>query len=177
MDRLNWYWSRLLDSLPWLTFLAWLSVFTLVVASGYLLLLLQRPPPETVVAAVTSDAAEKTEPQRIISPDLQLVDAAPELAQVTHAIATLYGLAAQHKLDLEEVVYQDLQQQDEPLLRYSVDFTVTQTYPLIKAFVLDMLSAMPYLALEKMQLEREDIKGPKIEAQLTFRLFLERDNE
>jgi hypothetical protein len=177
MDRLNWYWARVLDNLPWLSILAWLSVFSLVVASGYLLLLLQRPPPEAVVAAVSPEAPGQMQIQRKVAPDLQLVNAAPELAQVTHAIATLYGLAAQHKLDLQEVVYQDQQQQDEPLLRYSVDFNVTQSYPLIKAFVLDMLAAMPYLALEKIQLEREDIQSPQIEAQLTFRLFLERDNE
>lgn len=178
MDRLNWYWSRLLDSLPWLTFLAWGSVLVLVVASGYLLMLLQRPPLETVVSADSPVEIQKAESQVLrVSPELQLLTAAPELAQVTKAIATLYQLAEQHQLNLQEVVYQDQQQQDEPLLRYSVDFTVTQSYPLIKAFVLDMLAAMPYLALEQIQLEREDINNPQIQARLTFRLFLERDNE
>jgi len=178
MDRLNWYWSRLLDSLPWLTLLAWGSVLVLVVASGYLLTLLQRAPLEAAISADSPVKIQKAESQVLrVSPELQLLEAAPELAQVTKAIATLYQLAEQHQLNLQEVMYQDQQQQDEPLLRYSVDFTVTQSYPLIKAFVLDMLAAMPYLALEQIQLEREDINNPQIQARLTFRLFLERDNE
>lgn len=180
MDRLNWYFSRLIDSVPWLTMMAWSSVGVLVLASGYLLLLLQRPPVDvnaTQLSSVTSENVQQVEPRIIVSPESALIQAVPELGQVTKAIATLYRLAAQHQLILQEVVYQDQQQQDESLLRYSVDFTVTQSYPLIKAFVLDMLAAMPYLALDQIKLEREDINSPQIEAQLRFRLFLERENE
>lgn len=178
MDRLNWYVSRLLDSVPWLTMLAWGSVGVLVLTSGYLLLLMQRPPiDETQLSPVTPVDVQGVEPRTLVSPESALLQAVPELGEVTKEIATLYRLAAQHQLTLQEVVYQDQQQQGESLLRYSVDFTVTQSYPLIKAFVLDMLAAMPYLALEQIKLEREDINSPQIEAQLRFRLFLERENE
>jgi|GEM_PF-4444422 len=176
MDRLNWYVSRLLDSVPWLTMLAWGSVGVLVLTSGYLLLLMQRPPmDETQLSPVTPVDVQDVEPRTLVSPESALLQAVPELGEVTKEIATLYRLAAQHQLTLQEVVYQDQQQQGESLLRYSVDFTVTQSYPLIKAFVLDMLAAMPYLALEQIKLEREDINSPQIKAQLRFRLFLERE--
>lgn len=177
MDRLNWYVSRLIDALPWLTMLAWGSVVVLVITSGYLVTLRQRVPVEPVISTVEPSDTTVSQPQITLSPELQILHDLPELPEVTKAIATLYGFAAQHQLKLQEVVYQDQQLKDEPLLRYSVDFTVTQTYPRIKAFVLDMLASMPYLALEQIQMERDDIQAAQIEARLRFRLFMERDNE
>ncbi len=176
MSRLHWYLSRRLDRLPILTLFAWLSVLTLVAAMIWLLTLIQNQPVEQTVSP-----ADKTESvTAVIRPGQQtgdeLLAGAPKLAQITLAIETLYRVAEQHQLRLQEVVYQDQHTQGEPLVQYAIDFSVQQRYPQIKAFLTQLLATLPYLALEQVSFERHDIQGGQIQSHFRFKLFLEREN-
>lgn len=174
MSRLHWYLSRRLDQLSVLTLLAWLSVIALIIAVFWLVSLLRTPPVEQVqqpdeveqsVTVVTSNASS------------DLLSGAPKLVQVTKAVETLYQTATQHQLTLEEVVYQDQQSENKQLVQYAIDFGVQQSYPRIKAFMTELLAALPYLALEQVSFERDDINNGQIQSHLRFKLFLDREDE
>lgn len=178
MNRLRWYLARRLDQLPVLTVLAWLSVVMLIAAMIWLLALVQSQPehiaePQTETAV--PDTVTIVTPKR--SSEAELLSGAPKLVQVTSAIDTLYRLSDQHQLNLEEVMYQDQHVPGEPLVMYSIDFDVKQGYPQIKAFITDLLAAIPYLALEQVSFEREDIHDRQIQSHFRFKLFLEREHE
>lgn len=175
MNRLNWYLTRKLEQLPVLTLLAWLSVITLIAAMLWLFLLTRAPEPEETQQ--TAPVEKTTTIISATSSSDELLAGAPKLVQVTNAVETLYRVAQQHQLSLEEVVYQDQQSRDKRLVQYAIDFRVEQSYPRLKAFLIELLAALPYLALEQVSFEREDIQNGQIQSHFRFKLFLERENE
>lgn len=176
MSRLNWYLSRQAEALPVLTLLAWLSMLTVIALLFWLFLLTSQTP-----QMQPKQAVDTTETTTVIvttaSPDKALLAGAPKIVQVTTAIQQLYKVADQHRLNLEEVVYQDQQTKGEPLLQYAIDFTVKQSYPELKAFMTELLAALPYLALEQVSFEREDINTNELLSRFRFKLFLESEHE
>lgn len=173
MNRLNWFISRRLERLPLLTLMAWLSLIALLIASVWLVILARTPMPES------EDSLEKVQNTVTVvtaNPSSELLSGAPKLVQVTHAVETLYRVARQHQLTLEEVIYQDQQSQSKALVEYLIDFQVQQSYPRVKAFVTELLAALPYLALEQISFERNEIENAQIQSRMQFKLFLERDD-
>ncbi len=172
MNRLRWYLARQGDRIPLLTLLAWLTVISLIAAMLWLFMLKSIPEP-----VQQSETQQNNQVQTLIQPSSEvLLAGAPKLVQVTRSLEILYQLAEQHQLSLEEVVYQDRPTQDSVLLEYAIDFRVQQTYPRIKAFITELLVAIPYLALEQISFEREDINSNQIQSHCRFKLFLERGN-
>lgn len=173
MNRLNWFFSRRLEQLPLLTITAWVSVIALLLAGIWLMILSRTPMPQTV------EKPENTQNAVTVvttNPSNELLSGTPKLVQVTNAVETLYRVAQQHQLNLEEVIYQDHQSQTKALVEYLIDFRVDQSYPRIKAFVTELLIALPYLALEQMSFERDEIDNERVQSHLRFKLFLEKDN-
>lgn len=176
MSSLRWYLSRRADALPLLSLLAWLAVFCAVALMVWLFMLQNQPSPH----ASSTDSAPSEQVTVItprVSQDEALLAGAPKAVQVTSAIQILYQVAQRHQLRLEEVVYQDQQAKNHPLIQYAIDFTVEQGYPELKAFMTELLAALPYLALEQVSFEREDIETNTVTSRFRFKLFLERDHE
>lgn len=174
MNRLHWFLARRFDELPILSLMAWLSVLILIVVLIWLVVETQSQP-EQMTAIETDETVTIISSDK--SPDAELLAGAPKLAQVTHAIDTLYRVSSQHQLNLQEVLYQDQLVPGEPLVIYSIDFDVEQTYPQIKAFLSELLATLPYLALDQVSFEREDIKDTVIKSHFRFKLFLDREHE
>jgi hypothetical protein len=176
MNRLSWYLARRQDHLSLLTVLAWLSVLLLIAAMFWLFSLLQlRPAEQNMPSSGPEETVTLIMPER--EAGHQLLTSAPKLVQVTQAIETLYQVAAAHQLSLQEVVYQDQQTEGETLVIYAIDFNVQQAYPQLKEFLIDLLAALPYLALEQVSFERKDIAQTQIQSHFRFKLFLEREHE
>lgn len=175
MNRLHWYFSRQLEKIPVLTLLAWLSLITLLATLLWLFLLSRTPQPIQTEQANQVDKTVTVLTSTTSSEDL--LEGAPKLMQVTNAVEILYRVAQQHQLMLEEVVYQDQQSKDKQLVQYAIDFSVEQSYPRIKAFLIELLAALPYLALEQISFERDDIQNGQIQSHFRFKLFLDREDE
>lgn len=174
MNRLHWFLSRQLEKIPVLTLLAWLSVIALIIVMFWLIVLMRTPQPAQSMAP---EQVEKTFTSVTSNASSDLLSGAPKLIQVTHAVEALYRVAEQHQLVLEEVIYQDQQSRDKSLVEYAINFRVMQSYPRLKAFMIELLAALPYLALEQISFERDDIQKGQIQSHFRFKLFLERENE
>jgi len=176
MNRLNWFVARKLDSFPILSIIAGLSVVLLIAVLVWFLITVNSVSTsehtQSQQVATTTIMAETPE-----SPVNAVLSAAPQVKQVTFAIETLFRVASKHQLTLEEVMYQSQDTKNTPLLIYAIDFSVEQTYPRIKAFITDLLQALPYLALEQVSFEREEIRTSQIRSDLRFILFMDKDHE
>ena len=94
----------------------------------------------------------------------------PALAQRASKVDDLMALVAQHQLQLDEVSYKTEANNDAPLSRYMLTFSVFASYPEIHQLLNDILTQMPFVAIESLQLNRESVLDEIVEAriQLTF---------
>jgi hypothetical protein len=170
MNRLRWYLLRSLERIPVITLMAWAALIALVWVTVFLLLPSQHQ----------LNTAKKNEPVaamvRVVKPPASATEnflqGVPEVRQVAEAIHTIFRLADNHRIKIEEIVYRDEIKSGEPVLRYVIDFSVQDRYPRIKAFLSGLLAAMPYLALQQISFEREHISDDQVQVNLKFNLFL-----
>ena len=94
----------------------------------------------------------------------------PALAQRATKVDDLMALVAQHQLQLDEVSYKTEANNGAPLSRYMLTFSVFASYPEIHQLLNDILTQMPFVAIESLQLNRESVLDEIVEAriQLTF---------
>lgn len=176
MNRLNWIIARQFDRLPLLTMLAWLSVILLVlIMVWFFMLFATTPSSDNSQRQPVGDTTVIT-PAPLSSVN-DVLSSAPQVKQVTDVIETMFRLASKHQINLEEVVYQNQDDTTLPLIRYSIDFSVEQSYPRIKVFITDLLQQLPYLALDQVSFEREEIQSRRIHSRLRFILFMGKDHE
>jgi hypothetical protein len=89
------------------------------------------------------------------------------------ALRRLFDAADQVGLDLDRGEYRLTEVKDAHLRRYQLSLPVYGGYPEIRAFVAQALNADPALALDAIQLRRDRIETPDLEALLNFTLYLE----
>lgn len=98
----------------------------------------------------------------------------PALAPaVAAALRRLFDAAGQAGLELDQGEYRLTEVKDANLRRYQFSLPVAGGYPEIRAFVAQALNADPALALTAIQLRRDRIESPDLEALLNFTLYLE----
>jgi Tfp pilus assembly protein PilO len=90
----------------------------------------------------------------------------PALAQRASKVDDLMALVAQHQLQLDEVSYKTEANNDEPLSRYMLTFSVFASYPEIHQLLNDILTQMPYVAIDSLQLNRENVLDEIVEARI-----------
>jgi hypothetical protein len=173
MNKIRWYVYRSMDQLPILTVLAWLGLIAVIV----LTVLLWLPSQQQIVRTDLPGSVPKT----IHMPTLKMTQldtffsAVPRVEQVSQSIETLFAVAVNYNISLQEVIYQDEIKSGEPILHYAIDFTVQNSYPNIKAFLTALLVAIPYLALEQISFERDDIEASQIQTNFKFKLYLDHE--
>ena len=115
-------------------------------------------------------------------PDVEIMKTAPAStflmslpssdAMLTTQLQTIFDHAEKHHLDLGEVAYKRDRKQGEKAEQYHMDFSVEATYPAIKAFVSDVLIALPYVSLDQLILKRENVQSDSVLADVRFTLHL-----
>lgn len=90
----------------------------------------------------------------------------PALAQRASKVDDLMALVAQHQLQLDEVSYKTEANNDAPLSRYMLTFSVFASYPEIHQLLNDILTQMPFVAIESLQLNRENVLDEIVEARI-----------
>ena len=95
-----------------------------------------------------------------------LTEDVPELLGRIHVAAT------QNQLLLKKGEYKLSREADFRLARYDVTLPVSGDYARVRGFVNDVLQAVPSAALEELNLKRESVDQPELEATVRFSLFL-----
>ena len=119
--------------------------------------------------ALKSQASQATHLQAPISQANHMdnyVKQFPALAQRASKVDDLMALVAQHQLQLDEVNYKTEANNDEPLSRYMLTFSVFASYPEIHQLLNDILTQMPFVAIESLQLNRESVLDEIVEARI-----------
>ena len=115
--------------------------------------------------------------QRPATPTEQLsafYGAFPRGGTIPDWLDKIYGIADQQKLDLDVGEYSLAQARAGRLDEFRIVFPVKGSYPQIRAFIGAALATAPALALDSLILKREKVSDGRIEARITFRLYLEK---
>jgi Tfp pilus assembly protein PilO len=96
----------------------------------------------------------------------------PLTENVPELLGRINRSARQHQLVLEKGEYKLSNEPDFRLARYQVTLPVSGDYTQVRAFVNDVLQAVPSASLEELTLKREAIDQPALEARVRFTLFL-----
>jgi Tfp pilus assembly protein PilO len=85
----------------------------------------------------------------------------------------LVGLAQSSGLSLNDGEYKATQDKVGKLVRYQMALRVQGSYPQIRKFLTDLPGALPIVALENVQFERQKVGDTNVEAKLKLVLYLE----
>jgi len=96
----------------------------------------------------------------------------PVIESLPELLGNMQAAARANDLQLEKGEYRLSQDRDFPLARYQVTLPVRGTYPQVRGFVNDVLDAVPAVALEDLELKREQASDPQLEARVRFTVFL-----
>lgn len=102
------------------------------------------------------------------------LDQFPRPEALSQELQTIFDTAEGYGLQLDEVSYRKVRKQDERLERYLVDFAVNAPYPDSRAFLGDVLSTIPSVALDQLSLTRDDVKSSEVHVRVRLTLFLAR---
>lgn len=97
----------------------------------------------------------------------------PVEGQTPQLLEKLVALAANHGLSLNDGEYKATRDKVGRLVRYQVTLQVRGQYPQIRKFLTDLPDALPFVALENVQLERQKVADSKLEAKIKLLFYLE----
>ncbi|MCO6427334.1 type 4a pilus biogenesis protein PilO [Nitrosomonas communis] len=96
----------------------------------------------------------------------------PNLDSSPYWIKELDKVAKKRGIELSGSEYRLMQEQGAKLARYEMVLPVRGSYPQIRAFIADVLAAVPAMALTDVVIKREDIKTGKLDVRLSLNLYL-----
>jgi hypothetical protein len=91
---------------------------------------------------------------------------------IAPALRRLHALARRHDVTIEQAEFKFVSEAAEPLARYTILLPASAEYPSLRRFSRDLLRELPGLALEEVNLRRDDPATSRIQAQLRLVLFL-----
>jgi Tfp pilus assembly protein PilO len=171
MGQLRWLSARLTHKLG---VLGWLSVLILVaiVLYGFQVVLADRQRLDRL--SVLPVPAKQTQQQVTVyhSPAEQFFAQTPASDNVTSQIQTIFNVAESHHIVINEVIYTDEQKPTDKAIRYAMHFSVIASYIDIKTFIVNVIAALPFLALDQLTFEREQSDSNVVTAHIQFTMYL-----
>jgi hypothetical protein len=92
--------------------------------------------------------------------------------QLAGALRRLQAAAKRQGVQIEQAEFRLASDVGEPLMRYTIVLPVKADYRALRRFTREALLALPGLAIEEVNLRRNDAKATALEAQLRFVLFM-----
>jgi hypothetical protein len=92
--------------------------------------------------------------------------------QIAASLGRLHAVAKRHGVVLDQGEFRFANNAEEALLRYAIVLPVKADYRAIRRFIREALLELPGLAVEEVNLRRNDPKTTAVEAQLRFVLFV-----
>lgn len=178
LQKLHWQVFRLLAQTSITTKFAWILLLAVLLLYG----LVYRPQVTAlqllVAEQVSTNAsvnATQAQPESALNAYLKAFPTVDERAAKMNA---LMDIAQQQHVLLDEVRYNVDAASSEltkPIFSpYHVEFSVFATYPEIHQFLSQVLIKMPYVALERLDLSREDVQDEVIEAHVKLVFYFGR---
>jgi type II secretory pathway component PulM len=91
---------------------------------------------------------------------------------IARSLVRLNASAREHGVQLAQAEFKLTSDATEALARYTILLPIQSDYPALRRFIRAALRELPGLALEEVNLRRNDPKAPVLEAQLRFVLFV-----
>lgn len=171
MARISWYLHRIFERLTPLNWMILLLLLAIIIMITQLLPLSAEEDGQAKSIAPAQLPAQ-TISAPILPASVQYMQKAPVVAEVTVTIAALAVLAEAHQLPVREVGYQDLVRPDSELLAYQINFSVDADYHQLRDFLADTLMELPYLAIQQLTIQRDDVNSRQLRGDLQLTLYM-----
>jgi len=100
----------------------------------------------------------------------------PSGATLPSQIELIEKMALKQKIALNRGDYKLTKSKQGQLMRYEIILPLEGSYTQIRQFIVAVLQRIPALALSDMQIKRENVATPTVQARLVFTLFLQGDS-
>jgi len=151
---------------------AWLLSAMLVIVTAYaLFILLPAQQSLNAIEALPQQSIATPETVTVVTHRIPVLEHMPSSDSLTESLQQFYSIADELGLEITEVTYTEQQKKGDSVLRYYLNFSVEQDYPTVKAFLLEVLAALPYLALDNLSFERESVEDNTVVTNLRFTLY------
>jgi hypothetical protein len=135
---------------------------------------------ERTQTALQQAAERKARPQRPGEDKVQapqdalkaFYDSFPKESNAADALQQIYDAAKQNGIELPHGAYTMELDGKAGLVRYRITFPVTGSYQNIRGFINAALAALPTLALEHVDFQRQKVGDPLLEAKIRLSLLL-----
>lgn len=171
MQKLQWILFRSMDKLGALG----MTALTLALLVMLYLLVALWPAQHRLQAldkAPTHPQRDGKTPMVTESPARVFLAAFPGPEGLSEQLQTVFDVAAQYGLGLDEVSYKQEKKQGERMSQYYVDFSLNAPYPDTRAFLSDVLAALPYVSLDQLSFDRESVKSDSVQTRIRLTLHL-----
>jgi hypothetical protein len=163
LSRLTWYGYRAAERMTWLGWLGLLS--TLLALTLYVVWVM---PKQTELNVLQTDRHApvqqvQADPQQQLQAYLQTL---PSSQQRGEAVQSVIDVAEAQGLQMDEVVYKTKTLQDDPILHYSMQFSLYAGYGDIQAFLSSLLHQIDTVSIESLSLQREHVRDDIVEARI-----------
>jgi Tfp pilus assembly protein PilO len=123
----------------------------------------------------SAQAGGRSQPQTRADQLKTFFGAFPTEVEAADALQSIYDAASQNGVALPHGEYSRAVDDGTPLARYNITLPVVGSYEQIRGFIAAALAAVPTLALEHVDFQRQKIGDPQLEAKLRLTLFLTRN--
>lgn len=157
---------------------AGVGVLLLLLAVAAQLLLVQPLQQQALQLEDQSDALRRQlarKPPPAADPALQgeaLLAGLPAADEALQAVALVHRSAAAHGVALSHGEYRVLREGGARWLRYQISLPAQAPYPALRAWMAEVMNAVPHASLDELGLRREDPSQPQLDARLRFTLYL-----
>lgn len=176
MKKVQWFFARAFDKVGIAAGFAWTLLFAILVYVIYILL-----PAQQKLESLEQKLQEMPPTEKVVytyeSPSDQFFKGVPSFDSVTTNIQTIFDEAKKQRIGINEVVYKDVQRPGEHIIRYTMSFSIVAPYPKVKAFIINSLSTLPYLALDQLTFERDKANKNIVTSHLRFTFYMVGERE
>jgi uncharacterized small protein (DUF1192 family) len=96
----------------------------------------------------------------------------PAATEAVEAVAVIHRAATAHSVTLATGEYRLARDGSAPLVRYQITLPAHAGYQNLRAWLADVMNALPTAALDEIGFRRDDISGDAVEARVRLTLFL-----
>lgn len=117
--------------------------------------------------------AQQSRPQETPRSRLDALYASLPVASGTlAAVKAIHQAAAANGVKLAHGEYRLAHDTGTPLLRYQITLPARASYPQLRAWLSDVMNAVPTAALDEINFQRDDVGSPSVESRMRLTLFL-----
>jgi len=132
-------------------------------------------PARLALDALSASIVRAQHPSTVLSADQaapRLVESLPTRNQIPAVIGLIYAQAKEAGVPLDTGHYVFSPPKASALARYDVDFPIKASYPDIRKFINQTLTAVPAAALTKLHVERKTVGDQIVSADIGFVVFV-----